>query len=128
MYLGLIVFTYTHKVPGSKEGGREKRGEAERVCGYMHFRFETPTASTFPAAPSLVGERTNHHQIKKERAFSKGLKREQAQPVYAKGQRSVSKDVYKTDHNVSKKAACRREGDNLVCSSDASLILGGSQT
>lgn len=43
MYLGLIVFTYAHKVPGSNEGGRrEKRGEAERVCGYMHFRFETP--------------------------------------------------------------------------------------
>lgn len=57
----------------------------------MHFRSETLTASTFPAAPSLVRESISYHQIKKERAFSKGLKREQAQPDYEKDQSSVSK-------------------------------------
>lgn len=80
----------------------------------MHFRSETLTASTFPAAPSLVRESISYHQIKKERAFSKGLKREQVQPDYEKGgpelclqrrehQDGALKGVYKTDPMLARK-------------------------
>jgi hypothetical protein len=69
--------------PGFKGSGG---GEAERDCGYMHFRFETLIASTFPAAPSVVGESRGPVTIKSRK---KGLQR--IEPIYAKGQRSVSK-------------------------------------